>query len=960
MNAARIAWPMCLCLLAVTAAVPEARAGQPVRVGVYQNPPKVFTNESGRAEGIFIDVLEAIAADEGWSIEYVPGTWAEGLDRLAASEIDLMPDVANTQARAANFAFHRDPVLSDWFQIYARRGSGIRSVLDLDGKRVALLERSIQQEAFGQASVGFGLEVDLVPYSEYALAFAAVAQGDADAVIANRFYGAAHAREYNVEDTAIIFSPTRLFFAAPAQGRSALLDAIDRHLEDFKKDSGSIYYQSLRHWTSEELGFQLPWWFKGAGAAALLLLLFSFLWSITLRRQVEARTRDLALRNDQLRFMYKQMELGETALRESETKFRTLFETAKDAILLMRQDRFVDCNEWSLSMFGCTREQILGALLYDFSPVMQPDGRSSQEVAREMINRAMVEGPQFFEWEHRRRDGSPFMAEVSLNRLELGGEPLLQAIVRDITGRKETERALYESERKYRELVEHVNCIILRWAHDGRITFLNKFGLDFFGYAPEEIIGQSVMGTIVPETASSGEDLRQLMAKICADPVAFEQNVNENMRRNGERVWIAWTNKIVWSAQEQVSEILSVGTDITARRSAEEALRRSEEQFRLIMENLADLVAVLDLDGRRLYNSPSYGGILGDPDRLRGSSSFEEVHPDDVARVQQAFQETVCTGSGHRLEYRLLDQNGEPRHIESQGSVIRDGLGRVTQVLVVSRDVTERRKAEEAIRELNAGLERRVAERTAELAVARDRAEAADRVKSAFLATMSHELRTPLNSIIGFTGILLQELPGPLNEEQHKQLEIVRKSARHLLTLINDVLDISKIEAGQLEVRCESFDVRAAIEKVAGIVRPLAEKKGLALRLEIAPDVDSLVADNRRVEQVLLNLMNNAIKFTDRGEVILSATRVNAPRPAISLRVADTGIGIKPDDLRTLFQPFRQVESGLTRNYEGTGLGLAICRRLAELMGGEIHAESEWGNGSVFTFTLPLEGPTSR
>ncbi len=277
------------------------------------------------------------------------------------------------------------------------------------------------------------------------------------------------------------------------------------------------------------------------------------------------------------------------------------------------------------------------------------------------------------------------------------------------------------------------------------------------------------------------------------------------------------------------------------------------------------------------------------------------------------------------------------------------------------------RETEKDLTEYRDHLEELVAQRTRELqstleelAVERDRAEAADRTKSAFLATMSHELRTPLNSIIGFTGIILQGLAGPLNAEQHKQLEMVRNSSRHLLALINDVLDISKIEAGQLQVSSEPFDLRASIDKVVGIVRPMAEKKGLALRLELTPELGELVSDPRRVEQVLLNLLNNAIKFTDQGEVALTAEIVSGALPtadaAIRIAVADTGIGIKPEDLNKLFQPFRQIDTGLTRQHEGTGLGLAICRRLAELLGGEVHAASEWGKGSVFTFTLPVKG----
>jgi PAS domain S-box-containing protein len=645
---------------------------------------------------------------------------------------------------------------------------------------------------------------------------------------------------------------------------------------------------------------------------------------------------------------------------------------------------------------------------------------------------------------------------------------------------------LREDERNYREMVEHANSIILRWTRDGRVSFLNEFGQKFFGYSAAEILGRHVVGTIVPESESTGRDLRPLMDQITADPKAFEQNVNENVRRNGERVWVAWTNKTVLDKQGRVDEVLSIGQDITERKRVAEALRQSEEQFRLIMENLADLVAVLDLNGRRLYNSPSYGHILGAPEGLVGTSSFEQVHPEDRARVQRAFQETVRTGIGQRLEYRMVDQNGLERHIESQGSVIRDDRGQVSKVVVVSRDVTgrkqaeaalqeseiryrflfehnpipmliyergtlqmlavneafvrhygyspeealalrltdlypeeektkiaelitrlhghadvgewrhrkrdgsfitivvsshdllykgrnarvavmtdisERKRVEEELRATQAGLEERVLVRTTELAEAKDRAESADRLKSAFLATMSHELRTPLNSIIGFTGIMLQGLAGPLNAEQAKQLGMVQGSARHLLALINDVLDISKIEAGQLEIHAEQFDLRSSLEKVAALVKPLAEKKGLALRLVLSPDVDQAVSDRLRVEQVLLNLLNNAVKFTERGEVTLEVRLIEGytspnqgtPQPAARLCVTDTGIGIKLEDMEKIFHPFRQIDSGLTRQHEGTGLGLTICRHLADLLGGEISAKSAWGEGSVFTFVLPLK-----
>jgi signal transduction histidine kinase/HAMP domain-containing protein len=250
-------------------------------------------------------------------------------------------------------------------------------------------------------------------------------------------------------------------------------------------------------------------------------------------------------------------------------------------------------------------------------------------------------------------------------------------------------------------------------------------------------------------------------------------------------------------------------------------------------------------------------------------------------------------------------------------------------------------------------LEKKVSERTRELEETNLRLTEMDRLKSVFLATMSHELRTPLNSIIGFSGILLQKLAGPINEEQGKQLGMVRDSARHLLSLINDVLDISKIEAGQLEIARYPFEFPEMIESVRKTMEPLAAKKGLSLVTVPGPGVGSVTTDRRRVEQILINLVGNAIKFTGRGQIRIECRTGNG---ILETRVVDTGVGIPPMDMDNIFQPFRQIEAGAGRSNEGTGLGLSICRKLVAMLGGEIRVESAWGTGSTFAFTLPMDG----
>lgn len=275
---------------------------------------------------------------------------------------------------------------------------------------------------------------------------------------------------------------------------------------------------------------------------------------------------------------------------------------------------------------------------------------------------------------------------------------------------------------------------------------------------------------------------------------------------------------------------------------------------------------------------------------------------------------------------------------------------------MVEKIGAEERGRREALAELQANrdnLEEIVAERTRDLALAKEEAESADRLKSAFLATMSHELRTPLNSIIGFSGILLQELAGPLNPEQKKQLSMVYDSSEHLLALINDVLDISKVEAGEFTLADEQVSIPAVITKAVATVRPLADKKGLAIEMVVDPGAGEVRGDRRRIEQVFLNLLSNAVKFTDQGSVRVECSRRGGQ---VVTSIRDTGIGISEKDLAGLFRPFSQVDTGLTRRYEGTGLGLSISRKIMEMMGGTIEVESEVGKGSTFSVHLPSNG----
>jgi PAS domain S-box-containing protein len=534
----------------------------------------------------------------------------------------------------------------------------------------------------------------------------------------------------------------------------------------------------------------------------------------------------------------------------------------------------------------------------------------------------------------------------ALNHLAAGERPVAE--VGPLTSSDVT---AFAGHRLASSLIEAMPGVFYLYDEQGRFLRWNSNFETVSGYSAQEIAGMHPLDFFATEE-------RALLTRRISE--VFERGgatVEASVvSKQGDRTPYFFTgNRIELNGSRC---LVGVGIDIAKRKQAEDALRKTEERYRSTLDTLLEGCQLIGFDWRYLYLNPAASVQSGRPNSELLGRPMSEVWPGvETTKVYAMLRRCMEERVSVQAETKVLFTNGKKGWFDVRAQPVAEGI------FVLSADVTERRNAERALRDMNEGLERKVLERTRDLDAAKERAEAADRVKSAFLATMSHELRTPLNSILGFTGIILKGMAGPLTPEQSKQLGMVQGSARHLLALINDVLDISKIEAGQLEVRCSAFDLSASVARVTGSVLPLAEKKGLSLRVIEQGSLGPMLSDQRRFEQILLNLLNNAIKFTERGGVTLKVEVLDDFDPggagqavrAASLRVSDTGIGMSQEDLGSLFQPFRQIDSGLQRQHEGTGLGLAICRRLTDMLGGTIHVESTLGQGSSFTAVLPLE-----
>lgn len=606
-------------------------------------------------------------------------------------------------------------------------------------------------------------------------------------------------------------------------------------------------------------------------------------------------------------------------LQNNDEQYRSLFTEIPIATMIHDKDsgEIIDANPAAYTSFGFSSLEELQANDIWFEPPY------SIKDAQALIRKAAYEGTQEFEWLHK-INGRFLWLYVRLSPVVINGVQRVMSASIDITEKKRVEDRFAEETTRRRILVEQSNDGIVVINDKGEVVEANQKYADTLGYSMEEVLQLHVWDW---DNKWTPEELIEEIKNTDESGRTFE---TYHRRKDGTLLDVeVSSNGAILAGQKLV---FCVCRDITERKRTEEKISEEATRRRILVDQSNDGIVVVNDKGEVVEANQKYADMLG--------YSMEEVlklHVWDweYKSPREEILELIelTDESGLAFETCHLRKDGTLLDVEvsSNGAI----LGGRKLVFCVCRDITERKRAEDAL--IHAKMD----------------AEAANMTKSEFLANMSHELRTPLNSILGFSQMLNEQIPGELNEKQISYVSNIMKSSKHLVELINDILDLSKIEAGKMELECEIFPIVDLIDETVTLMQPLASKKHISTVKDIRTENMEIYADRKKIKDIMHNLLSNAVKFTpDRGKICIKASHSNE---RLHISISDTGIGISKDDQLKIFEPFKQVNSFLTREVEGTGLGLAIVKKYVKMHGGVLKVESDIGKGSTFTFIVPID-----
>jgi PAS domain S-box-containing protein len=613
-------------------------------------------------------------------------------------------------------------------------------------------------------------------------------------------------------------------------------------------------------------------------------------------------------------------------LREQQTYLRGLIESSVDGLITVDSEGFItDVNEQMCRMTGYARDVLIGSTFKRY--FVEPD-RADAGVKRTFAEGVVTNYELVLRTKMGRKATVSFNASVFRSADErIEG---IFASARDISEQARLQGQLAEQQAYNRSLIEASADALFAIAPDGVIIDVNEAATRLTGYSRKHLVN-SRFATYFTEPERARDGVQQTLAQ--GRVLGYELIL---ITRYGRRITVSFNAGVFSDASVTSLGILAGARDITEQKQLEQQLRDQQFYTRSLIESNIDALMTTDPLGLITDVNEQMEALTGYArDELVGTAF--KTYFTNPARAEEGIRLVLHESKVTNYELTARAKDGRETVVSYNAATFYDRDTKLQGVFAAARDVTERKRFEQTLQEKNIELEK------------------ANLAKDRFLASMSHELRTPLNAIIGFTGTLLMQLPGPLTVDQERQLMTVEGSARHLLSLINDLLDLAKIESGKVELKLEAVNCQDIIQEVASTLRPLAESKGLLLNVT-APDQEIVVlADRRALSQIVINLTNNAIKFTEHGKIRIELAQSGDGLPLAAISVVDTGVGIRSEDQQRLFQAFEQLSPPSARSYEGTGLGLHLSQKLAELLGGRITFESQYGVGSRFTAIFEVQ-----
>ncbi|QCE42412.1 PAS domain S-box protein [Psychroserpens sp. NJDZ02] len=731
--------------------------------------------------------------------------------------------------------------------------------------------------------------------------------------------------------------------------------------EEWMRFSGLTFAEALDFGWSEAIHPEdkervISEWQKSVATESEFILDYRFLHKNGKETYLSAKTTGLYDVNNQL-YGYVGMlmditerRVAEQKLIKSEKYLNNIINAIGDPVFVKDdKSQLILVNDVFCSIFGLSKADVIGKTLL---------GNRSTDARKRVLDNEkelLLTGIESITEEtinlNTNKDDIRIISTKKTRFIDSSGAKFIIGVIRDLTESKKVDE---EIRMAHQRLTTHLNnspLAIVEWDKDFVISSWSEQAKKIFGWDASEAIGKQLIDLNlvykedIPSTDVISEQLRS--GKVKSNTI-----INRNNTKEGKVIYCQWYNSVLQSSDGKVETVLSLIQDVTDSKIAEEKLINSEQLFKRLSSHAPVAIYQSDKDGVCNYVNEEWLKYSGQTfNESLGFGWSNAIHPQDQDRVMEEWKQAVATETDLISDFKLLNKNGETLWLSARTTSLYDLNNKLYGYIGTLVDISDRKNSEMELEKYRNNLEQLVRSRTSDLEKEKIKAQSADLMKSAFLATMSHELRTPMNSIIGFTGILLKELAGPLNNEQKKQIKMVKNSGEHLLRLINDVLDISKIEAGKLKVTFNPFNYLESLEKITAFLLPQVSGKGLTLTTHISEMEVILDSDQGRVEQVLLNLLSNAIKFSNEGTIIIKVAVVNQ---LLVTQIVDQGIGIQSKDINKLFIPFAQLETGSNSKQEGTGLGLSICKNLVEKLGGTIEVQSEIGKGSNFTFKLPL------